>query len=342
MNEPLSPYLLTNQNSTAFWLIDNLWMPLATSSLTGNNFALMEQVCGTGIGGPQAHMHPSDEGMYILEGHCTYQAGGAHVEAGPGTFVSIPRHTEHSFTVDVAHTKLLNFYTPAGFENLIMSLAIPAGERKPPEPGSTPMPPRWMAQETSREFGQLPGMDLPVADPPNDRNRATQPSLTNPSKPYALPADQAPAYWTQESLWMILASAQQTGGSYALLEQLCPKRSGPPPHVHQQDEALYILQGEITLVAGSERFSAKAGSLAYIPAGCVHTFRVDTAEARLLNWYLPGGFERTLIDFAAPATARTLPPQGVETRGTPEQLAASLRRVGMTPLAIPDFLRHEG
>ncbi len=340
MSDRAIPYLLTNQNSTAFWLIDNLWMPLATSSLTGNRFTLLEQVCGTGIGGPPTHTHPSDEGMYILEGHCTYQAGGEKVEAGPGTFVSIPRETEHSFVVDVAHTRLLNFYTPAGFEGIIMSLAVPAIERKAPEPGTTPMPPRWMVEETSREFGQTGVLSLPLADPPSDSNMATKPSQTNPIKPYALQVEQAPAYWLQDILWTVLATAEQTGGSYSLLEQLCPKNSGPAPHTHEQDEALYILEGEITLVAGPERFTAKAGSLAYIPAGCVHSFRVDTSEARLLNWYLPGGFELAITEFATPAKSRRLPPAGVDSRGTPEQLSAFFKRIGMTRVALPDTLRE--
>ena len=341
MSHNSAPYLLTNQNSTAFWLIDNLWMPLATSSLTGNRFALMEQVCGTGIGGPQAHMHPSDEGMYILEGHCTFQAGGERVKAGPGTFVSIPRLTEHSFTVDVPGTLLLNFYTPAGFENFIMSLAIPAPERKAPPPGSTPMPPRWMALEASREFGQIAAPTMPIADPPNDSNRATKPSETNSTKPYAVQVEKAPAYWSQDILWTVLATAEQTGGSYSLLEELCPKRSGPPPHTHEQDEVFYILEGEITLVVGSQRFTAKAGSLAYIPAKYVHTFRVETETARLLNWYLPGGFERAITEFAVPATSRTLPPAHIDTRGTPEQMSALFQRIGMTPVAVPDFLRSQ-
>ena len=340
MSDNINPYLLTNQNSTAFWLIDNLWMPLATSSLTGNNFSLLEQVCGTGIGGPPTHSHPTDEGMYIMEGHCTYQAGSERVEAGPGTFVSIPRDTEHSFVVDVPHTRLLNFYTPAGFEGTIMSLAVPATERKAPAPGSTPMPPRWMVEETSREFGQFGGPDLPFADPPSDSNTATKPSKTNSIKPYALRVDEAPAYWAQDSLWIILASAEQTGGSYSLLEQLCPKNSGPAPHTHEQDEALYILEGEITLVAGPERFTAKAGSFAYIPAGYVHSFCVERSEARFLNWYLPGGFERAITDFATPAKSRTLPPAGVESRGTPEQLDAFFKRIGMMRVALPDTLRE--
>ena len=140
MNEPVSPYVLTNQNSPAFWLIDNLWMPLAGSFLTDGNFCLIEQVCGVGIGGPCTHAHPSDEGLYILEGHCTFNAGGETVQAGPGTFVSVPRLVEHSFTVDEPNSRLLNFYTPGGFEMLLMSIATPAAEREPPAPNSQSPP----------------------------------------------------------------------------------------------------------------------------------------------------------------------------------------------------------
>lgn len=48
MNIKRKPYMLTNQASTAFWLLDNLWMPLATSHHTQDKFSLMGQVCGTG------------------------------------------------------------------------------------------------------------------------------------------------------------------------------------------------------------------------------------------------------------------------------------------------------
>ena len=37
------------------------------------------------------------------------------------------------------------------------------------------------------------------------------------------------------------------------MEEICSKHSGPPPHTHEQDEALYILEGEITLAAGAEK-----------------------------------------------------------------------------------------
>ena len=339
MNEARSPYVLTNQNSPAFWLIDNLWMTLAGSFLTDGNFCFIEQVCGVGIGGPCTHAHPSDEGLYILEGHCTFHAGGETVQAGPGTFVSVPRLVEHSFTVDEPNSRLLNFYTPGGFEMLLMSIATPAAERRPPEPKSLPMPPRWMVEECSREFGQIGVLGLPFADPPTKDNMATRPCEANPIKPYGVVVKDAPAYWSQGILWTILASAEQTGGSYSLMEELCPLHGGPPPHTHRQDEAFYILEGEITLIAGEKKVTAKAGSLAYIPAGCVHSFRVEADQTRLLNFYFPGGFEKVVTEFGVSATSRTLPPPDLQQPGTPEQMQALFQRVGMSTVALPDSLR---
>ena len=339
MNEPAVPYILSNRNSPAFWLIDNLWMPLAGSFLTNGNFCLIEQVCGTGIGGPPTHSHPSDEGLYILEGHCTFNAGGETVKAGPGTLVSVPRLVEHSFTVDAPNSRLLNFYTPGGFEMLLMSLATPAAERKPPVPGSAPMPPRWMVEECSREFGQIPGIALPFADPPSKENMVTHLSDVNKLKPYGINSEDAPAYWSQGILWTILATAEQTGGSYSLMEERCPKDAGPPPHTHEQDEVIYVVEGELTMIAGGERINAKAGALAYIPARCVHSFRVDSHEARLLNFYLPGGFETVITEFGVPAESRVVPPSGLKQRGTAEQMKALFQRVGMNTLAVPDSLR---
>jgi quercetin dioxygenase-like cupin family protein len=341
VNEPAVPYVLTNRNSPAFWLIDNLWMPLAGSFLTNGNFCFIEQVCGTGIGGPPTHSHPSDEGLYILEGHCTFNAGGETVKAGPGTLVSVPRLVEHSFTVDAPNSRLLNFYTPGGFEMLLMSLATPAAERKPPVPGSAPMPPRWMVEECSREFGQIPGIALPFADPPTKENMVTHPSDVNKLKPYGINIRDAPAYWSQGILWTILATTEQTGGSYSLMEELCPKDAGPPPHTHEQDEVIYVVEGELTMIAGAERINANAGALAYIPARCVHSFRVDSREARILNFYLPGGFERVITEFGVPADSRVVPPSTLKQRGTPEQMKALFQKVGMNTVDLPDPLRED-
>jgi quercetin dioxygenase-like cupin family protein len=48
------------------------------------------------------------------------------------------------------------------------------------------------------------------------------------------------------------------------MEELCSKNSGPPPHTHEQDEALYIIEGQIAPIAGAEKITAKAGALAFL------------------------------------------------------------------------------
>ena len=329
MNAKRKPYMLTNQNSTAYWLIDNLWMPLATSHHTQDNFSLMEQVCGTGIGGPQTHMHPTDEGMYILEGQITFQVGGQEIKAGPGTFASIPRLTEHSFTIDTLGTRVLNFYTPGGFEMFIMSLAVPAQERKAPAPGTTPMPARWMALEASREFGQIAAPTMPIADPPNEENSKTKSSEVNPIKPYGLNLEEAPAFWMQTSLFAVIASREQTGGSYSLVHQHAPRNAGLAPHTHEQDEAIYVLEGNLTLTAGAESFNAEAGALLYIPAKTRHSFRVDSQEAKLLNWHLPGGHEQLIVQQGITAESRNLPTSPTLSRLDSSQAEALYERIGL-------------
>ena len=56
------------------------------------------------------------------------------------------------------------------------------------------------------------------------------------------------------------------------MEELCPKDSGPPPHTHDQDEVIYVMEGELTMILGAEKIRAKAGALEYVSAGCVHSF----------------------------------------------------------------------
>lgn len=58
------------------------------------------------------------------------------------------------------------------------------------------------------------------------------------------------------------AGATQTAGTVSVYEGGLPARTaGPPLHVHSEtDEALYILEGEVTIRLGPETLRADAGS----------------------------------------------------------------------------------
>lgn len=127
--------------------------------------------------------------------------------------------------------------------------------------------------------------------------------------PYASTVEDGPAYWQVGILWVLLATAEQTGGEYSLMWELCPKGSGPPPHYHDQDEQFYLIDGEITFRAGEQELKVGSGSFVLVPRGTVHYFRVDSDTATILNSYTPGGFERSITELGnPPRRARCRPP----------------------------------
>lgn len=131
--------------------------------------------------------------------------------------------------------------------------------------------------------------------------------------PFSVAADEAPAYWLVGLLWNVVLSAKDTAGQFTMMDQLMPKDSGPPPHIHERyDEGFFIIEGEVeyTVGVGDDRHAviAKDGASVWIPRGTMHAFQVKSETARALNFYTPGGFDESISYLATPATARTLPP----------------------------------
>ena len=111
--------------------------------------------------------------------------------------------------------------------------------------------------------------------------------------------------------------------------QLCPRGSGAAPHHHDQDEGFYVLDGQITYQAGDETLVATMGSFVWIPRGTVHSFKVDSPTATLLNSYTPAGFEQVIMHAGIPATHFELPPPGLGMRLTPPELRQLFEKIGM-------------
>jgi mannose-6-phosphate isomerase-like protein (cupin superfamily) len=67
-------------------------------------------------------------------------------------------------------------------------------------------------------------------------------------------------------------------------------------HVHlDEDDAFYMLEGELTFVFDDRRVSAPPGTFVLVPPGVRHGFRNDQARpARFLNIHAPAGFDRRI------------------------------------------------
>ena len=67
-------------------------------------------------------------------------------------------------------------------------------------------------------------------------------------------------------------------------------------HVHDdEDDAFYILEGEMTFFFGGEEAMAPPGTFVLVPPGVEHGFRNDgTSPVRMFNIHAPAGFDRRI------------------------------------------------
>jgi mannose-6-phosphate isomerase-like protein (cupin superfamily) len=67
-------------------------------------------------------------------------------------------------------------------------------------------------------------------------------------------------------------------------------------HVHaDEDDAFYILDGELTFTLDGELVAALPGTFVLVPPGVEHGFRNDGAvPVRMLNIHAPAGFDRRI------------------------------------------------
>lgn len=101
----------------------------------------------------------------------------------------------------------------------------------------------------------------------------------------------------------------QTGGSFALCEDVTPPGGGPPLHFHLHDDELFIVQeGRLEFWLNDQWRALEPGGVAFAPRGKIHTFR-NVGDTPSKQWILttPSGFEtffaRCAAEFARPEGA---------------------------------------
>ncbi len=68
--------------------------------------------------------------------------------------------------------------------------------------------------------------------------------------PYVDAPGDGEARWSFGTLTSVKATGDQTGGRFALIEDLAPRGDGTPLHHHPDDESFCILAGEVEFTLG--------------------------------------------------------------------------------------------
>jgi quercetin dioxygenase-like cupin family protein len=97
------------------------------------------------------------------------------------------------------------------------------------------------------------------------------------------------------------ATAAETGGAFLLLEDRMARGKTTPLHLHpNEDEAIYVLEGELLVYIEDEEHRVGPGGLFFAPRGVPHAFMVTSETAHVLAWQTPGTGESFYRDAGEP------------------------------------------
>lgn len=236
-------------------MLGSLRILAGADATRGHYFAFESETVPAEVPGAlDVHSHAAyEESEYVLSGTREIVIGDQRWEGTPGFFALAPRTVQHGMhTIGSVPSRWVHFFSPAGIEAYFLE--------------------RERLRERGASAAELRALSAHYGVSAHERPGA-------PAEPaYAVDgAGHADA--------RVLATGQQTRDAYALVE-----RRSLPEHVHahsDQEEAFYVISGELTIETEDAKLSGSTGTFMLIPRGITHR-HVAAPASLLLAVYSPG------------------------------------------------------
>ncbi len=144
-----------------------------------------------------------------------------------------------------------------------------------------------------------------------------------------------------------LATGDETGGRFCVMEVQANQGVEAPPHVHDyENEYLYVLEGEIDYYCEDKILNAKAGQGVFLPQGRPHGPIIRSAYLRAIALVYasgehPVGVDRFFLQTGTPAQSLVLP-DTVTSPGSVgmEQLSQIAASTGVRMLSLEEVVEQ--
>ena len=131
--------------------------------------------------------------------------------------------------------------------------------------------------------------------------------------------------------WQVIADSAATGGRFLIGEvRLNPGDPCPAQHVHANEhEAIYVIDGVLTVELGEERIEVNAGDCLVMPPGIPHRFgNLSDVPVRVIGTVAPTAIEHMYAAEEEYFSTLSGPP-------APEELASILEPYEITVVGPP-------
>ncbi|MFE2035073.1 cupin domain-containing protein [Streptomyces scopuliridis] len=108
-----------------------------------------------------------------------------------------------------------------------------------------------------------------------------------------VPSSEGDTRFINGDVFTIKLRSALTTGSLGFLEADVPPGVSAIPHTHgTEDEAFYLVSGEVEFVNGNTTHRCHTGDFVFIPRGTRHGYtNIGTHDAKMLIFFAPGGAE---------------------------------------------------
>ena len=116
-------------------------------------------------------------------------------------------------------------------------------------------------------------------------------------KPKVVPAGEGPELQFPGEMMTGKLTAADTGEQFTVAELTVEPGFGPPPHVHQlEDEVFIIVEGQVDFWIDGASVTAKEGTTVFAPRNVPHTYKGSGAtKSRFFVFATGDNFERFIV-----------------------------------------------
>lgn len=113
-----------------------------------------------------------------------------------------------------------------------------------------------------------------------------------------VPASGGITKWVADAEYSLKVTSDQTNGALGFVHGVVPPSAGPAAHAHiNEDEAFYLLNGELEFLNGDQIFLAGPGDFVFIPRNTRHRFKnISNTDTEMLFLFTPGGQEKFFLE----------------------------------------------
>jgi len=147
-------------------------------------------------------------------------------------------------------------------------------------------------------------------------------------------SEEQEALWYLGSLRIIQTIGEQAGHTAHSTEYVLPPGTHIYAHRHRNDdEGVYVAEGEATFSCGEKVISVTAGTLLFLPQNMHHHLEVGkSASFRYLAWVMATGLAHSTLHMGEPGQALVLSPPSFTSQERIQQLAILFRNAMMPSL----------